>query len=129
MSEPTTGNVPSVNPPQAVAIKLNKDQAEWIASQVAEGPVMIAEYRGEGTEIIKFTDKKTGAAQQFTKHSLALEFGTIEVSQMTCDIDYARGVEPVPTGYKKGQQIVLVLSGLIKTRDHFAATCSKHRAL
>jgi hypothetical protein len=127
MSEPTKIATPgSATEP---SLKLDKAQIDLIALLSLEGPVMIGEYRGEGTELIKFTNKKTGSKEEFTKHSMAIEFGTSTVSQMSCDIDYPKNVQPTATGYVKGQRLVLVISGLTKTRDQYSATCAKHRAL
>jgi len=108
--------------------------AEKLVAQISElvqtGAVMIVEYRGETTEIIKYTDKKTGAAAQFTKHTMACEFGPDNATkQMACDIDYGKGVDPVPTGYTKGAKILLHLQGLKKSNDAFTAVCTRHQAI
>jgi len=126
--EPTTNPNAPATPEILTVPKLNKEQTEFILAMSQIGPVMVAEYRGEGTEVIKYTNKKTGAAEQFTKHGLALEFGPDgAVQQMQADIDYPKDVEPVPTGYTKGQKIIIVISGMIKTRDSITASVSRHR--
>jgi len=63
--------VPSVVEPLPEGVKLSKENLEFALAMISLGPVMIAEYRGEGQEVIKYTNKKTGAAEQFTKHALA----------------------------------------------------------
>jgi len=122
--------VPSVVEPLPEGVKLSKENLEFALAMISLGPVMIAEYRGEGQEVIKYTNKKTGAAEQFTKHALALEFGPEgSVEQMSADIDYAKDVEPTKTGYVKGQKLLLVMSGMLRTRDSITGSIKRHRAL
>lgn len=114
--------------PVVIAQKLTKEQSDWITQNAFLGPVMVAEYRGEAMEVIKFTNKKTGSREQFTKHGLSLEFGADGgTHQMQADIDYAKDVEPVITSYVKGQKIIIVLSGMVKTRDAITANVARHR--
>jgi len=135
MANPTTPAneapaAPSVTNPLPEGLKLSKENLEFVLAHIHLGPVMIAEYRGEGTEVIKYTNKKTGAAEQFTKHALALEFGPDgAVEQMSADIDYAKDQEPTPTGYKKGDKLLLILSGMLRTRDSITGSIKRHRAL
>jgi len=121
---------PATVEPAPIAPKLSKEATEFILAHVATGPVMLAEYRGEGMEEIKYTNKKTGAAEKFTKHALALEYGDGDsVVQMSADIDYLKDQTPTATGYARGQKLILVLSGMLKTRDGITGSIAKHRAL
>jgi len=115
---PAVDSAPSILTPKQVAM---------LGEMSLLGPVFVAEFRSEATETIKFTNKKTGLAEEFDKHTMGLEFGDPKaVKQMQCDIDYAKGVPPVLTGYTKGQKIVVVLSGMLETRGQYTASCSRH---
>lgn len=133
---------PAANPPAEIPAasivaptlpepaKLSAENLQFVLAMIHLGPVMVAEYRGEGQEVIKFTNKKTGAAEQFTKHALALEFGPDgAVEQMSADIDYPKGVDPSKTPYVKGQKLLLVLSGMLRTRDSITGSVKFHRPL
>lgn len=121
MANPTT--TPAENPVSSLTPK----QLAMLGEMTIIGPVFVAEYRSEGQETIKFTNKKTGLKEEFEKHSMGLEFGDPKaIKQMMCDIDYPKDVAPVPTGYTKGQKIVVVLSGMMETRGQYTASCSRH---
>jgi hypothetical protein len=127
-SSPANNESPSVVPPKTDAGKFTHEQIEFVLANLGLGPVMVAEYRGEGQEVINYTNKKTGAKESFTKHALALEFGPESaVEQMSCDIDYPKDVVPTPTGYAKGQKLLLVMSGMLRTRDSISGSVKKHR--
>lgn len=98
-----------------------------ILEAAMKNPVMIAVYRGQSQEVINFVNKKTGLAESFQKHSLALE--NVDGQQMTGEVQYPKGAPAVPVTYQKDQRLFLTLSGMIVANGATTIRVTSHRPL
>jgi hypothetical protein len=87
-----------------------------LLNALSQGVVSVIEFRGQKSDEIRWSDKKTGVAKSAPKINVSAEF----LDGTQCMMEYmgprdASALEPLP--YSKGDKMLVVLSGYKGSRE------------
>lgn len=93
------------------------DVSKVILESISRRPVVLVEVRGQVCDTIKYVDQKTGKPAEMHKTAVAAEFA-IGGAQITLEYLPPKGeTAAAPLPYKKGDLIIVELSGYSDTRE------------